>query len=151
MGASMAAARIQENGSPSQSDTRVRRSLWIPLSIKERVSASESTSFDYVRCLLNKALAADPETSQHFDEESLAEMREGRNPYAALDQRRGKRVKMEWDHYRERRENVRDLCDLSNLRLVSPDTHVRKIGYRFNNRSADGGLRTTLAPKEHGG
>jgi hypothetical protein len=134
MGASMAAARILESAPSSRADTRVGRSFRIPLGVQEKVSAASARNFDYVRCLLNKALAADPETSLRFDEESLAEMREGRNPYAPLDQRRGKRVKMEWDHYRERRENVRAPCDLSNLRLVSPDTHVRKIGYRFNSR-----------------
>lgn len=89
------------------------------------------------RRILNMVLSQNEEFIQTNDlnASDVAEMASGRNPWAPQEGHRGKRVKREWDHYRERREKGSDPFDLSNLRLVTPDAHVRKLGHKFNTSS----------------
>lgn len=97
--------------------------------IKENVNSS---NYNYVRRIINKRWAEHPDASKYFDEDSLKEMRKGKNPYAPIDERLGRRVKMEYDHYQEQQLEGTDPCEVSNLRLVSPYVHTKKIGLKFN-------------------
>ncbi|AUP79487.1 hypothetical protein [Flavivirga eckloniae] len=110
-----------------------KKSIAIPQEVQNYIHNNvNSSNYNYVRRIINKQWANHPEARKCFNEDSLKEMRKGRNPYAPINERLGRRVKMEYDHYREQQVEGTDSCDVSNLRLVSPYIHAKKIGLKFN-------------------
>lgn len=112
---------------PAPIQTRNRRN-YLPEDVKNALASMCFSSFDKMRVELNKAMARSEEARVNFGFTSLdlAEMAAGRNPYAAEEVQLGKRVKLEYDHVRERRDGHL-WSDLENLRLVSPVAHKHKI------------------------
>jgi len=106
---------------------------WIPPSAASEISnrAPSPRSWDAYRRMINKVLASNEQfiRDNGLTDKQVKEMASGFNPTADTGTR-GKRVKLEWDHYKERQDG-HDQYDLSNLRLVSPDGHIRKIGRKF--------------------
>ena len=138
MGASMSGS-TSSRGSTDRSGSHRSRG-WIPPSAATEIAARSSSpkSWNGHRRIINKVLSGNNEfiRQNNLTAEQVKEMASGLNPtisenaHGVREGSKGKRVKLEWDHYKERRDG-HDPYDLGNLRLVSPDGHVRKLGRKF--------------------
>ena len=131
-----AVTRAQAIGSATgNAPTRLKPSN-LPLSktLLDKASTWKMNSWGGLRRKLNKALAEDPSflATPHANKENIRRMKAGKNPLAAKAEQVGKRKVMEWDHWRETKREKVDPLKVSNLRLVSPLKHIRKIGQKFH-------------------
>jgi len=138
MGASMSGS-TSNRGTTNKSGSHRNRG-WIPPSAANKIASESSTpkNWNAHRRIINKVLSGNEEfiRENKLTSEQVKEMASGLNPtipeneHGVREGSRGKRVKLEWDHYKERQDG-HDPYDLKNLRLVSPDGHIRKLGRKF--------------------
>lgn len=108
-----------------------RTSVPVPGQIAARLAGRNFRNFNHFRASVWREIGTDRVLSKNFKANDISRMRSGRAPEAPQKQRRGKRVGYELDHMTELQDGG-SVYDLSNLRIKSPDAHVRKIARKFS-------------------
>ncbi len=113
---------------------REHNTAFVPGQIAERLAGRHFRNFDALRSAVWRDIAHDPVLSRSFTPENLKVMRAGKAPSTGPAQQRGGRVKYELDHAHELQDGG-EVYSLHNLRIKTPQAHVRKIARHFNRAS----------------
>lgn len=108
-----------------------KNSAFLPSQVAERLSGRDFKNFDEFRGAVWRDIANDRVLSQNFKPSNLSLMRNGKAPFVTNTQQRGKRMRYELDHSREIQDGG-SVYGLDNIRIKTPDAHVRKITRKFN-------------------
>lgn len=108
-----------------------RHSSPLPGQVAQRLAGRKFNSFDHLRENVWREIGNDPVLSRSFGPGNVKRMQAGDAPYALTSQHRGQRMRYELDHTDELRDGG-PVYDLNNLRIKTPDAHVRKITRDFN-------------------
>lgn len=95
----------------------------IPSQISDKLRGKTYSSFDAFRNAFWRAVAANPEMSQQFEQNDLNTMKKGRAPFVRKSERVGKRVKVELHHKHEISKGG-DVYNVDNLSAVTPKRHI---------------------------
>ncbi len=97
----------------------------VPSQVAEKLAGRKFNNFDELREAFWEAAADDPVLSKQFDPRSLTLMKNGRAPYARLEQQVGGRAKYELDH-NQPISNGGNVYDLNNIIIRTPLNHIKK-------------------------
>jgi hypothetical protein len=112
-----------------------RTSSPLPGQIAQRMAGRKFRNFAHLRESVWREIGNDPVLSRSFESSDVKLMQTGRAPSTTVaSQKRGRRVRYEIDHTTELRDGGAAF-DLNNLRIKTPDAHVRKITRKLNRAS----------------